>query len=151
MGTRRKKQHIDEKQKKKQTTSGAEERHRFYPSPPQHGAVMKEKSKQTLGLVASSFPFLFLCPDSLFTFPRTTTKNIGNSVDPRGGTRLTLSPLKMISILVERVYRLLYLIFVIYLSPEIVMPTYLTAEPRRVCYCYYLKASRHSVSPPLSH
>jgi len=51
--------------KKKQTTSGAEERHRFYPSPPQHGAVMKEKSKQTLGLVASSFPFLFLCPDSL--------------------------------------------------------------------------------------
>jgi len=51
--------------KKKQTTSRAEERHRFYPSPPQHGAVMKEKSKQTLGLVASSFPFLFLCPDSL--------------------------------------------------------------------------------------
>merc|ERR1712142_1248106 len=80
--TRRKKQHIDEK-KKKQTTSRAEERHRFYPSPPQHGAVMKEKSKQTLGLVASSFPFLFLCPDSLFTFPRTTTKNIENSVDPR--------------------------------------------------------------------
>merc|ERR1712121_507220 len=50
---------------KKKTTSRAEERHRFYPSPPQHGAVMKEKSKQTLGLVASSFPFLFLCPDSL--------------------------------------------------------------------------------------
>merc|ERR1712168_104830 len=69
--------------KKKQTTSRAEERHRFYPSPPQQGVVMTEKSKQTLGLVASSFPFLFLCPDSLFTFPRTTTKNIENSVDPR--------------------------------------------------------------------
>merc|ERR1711915_47062 len=63
--TRRKKQHSDEK-KKKQTTSRAEERHRFYPSPPQRGAVMKEKIKQTL--VASSFPFLFCVPTlSLFS------------------------------------------------------------------------------------
>jgi len=80
--TRRKKQHIDEK--KKQTTSRAEERHVFYPSPPQHGAVLQEISKQTLGLVASSFPFLFFVSRlSLFTFPRRTTKNIGHSVDPR--------------------------------------------------------------------
>jgi len=64
-GPEEKKQHIDEK--KKQTTSRAEERHVFYPSPPQHGAVLQEISKQTLGLVASSFPFLFLCPDSLFS------------------------------------------------------------------------------------
>jgi len=39
-----------------------------FPSPPRHGAIMKKKIKQTLGLVASSFPFLFLCLS--FTFSK---------------------------------------------------------------------------------
>jgi len=37
-----------------------------FPSPPRHGAIMKKKIKQTLGLVASSFPFPFFV--SLFHF-----------------------------------------------------------------------------------
>jgi len=82
----------------------------------------RKKASKRLGWSRHLSLSFFCVPTlSLFTFPRTTTKNIENSVDPRWGTRSTVSPLKMISILVERVYRLLYLIFVIYLSPEIVM------------------------------
>merc|ERR1712198_447834 len=75
----------DPMKKKKQTTSRAEERHRFYPSPPQHGAVMKEKkASKRLGWSRHLSLSFFCVPTlSLFTFPRTTTKNIENSVDPR--------------------------------------------------------------------
>merc|ERR1712168_34140 len=71
--------------RKKQTTSRAEERHRFCPSPPQHGAVMKEKkASKRLGWSRHLSLSFFCVPTlSLFTFPRTTTKNIENSVDPR--------------------------------------------------------------------
>merc|ERR1712198_734657 len=59
----KKKQHIDEKKK----TDNIPRRRTapFLSISPPTSAVMKKKSKQTLGLVASSFPFLFLCPDSL--------------------------------------------------------------------------------------
>merc|ERR1711931_209042 len=62
--TRRKKQHIDEKQKTDNIS-----RRRTAPflsiSTTTRCRNERKKKQQTLGLVASSFPFLFLCPDPL--------------------------------------------------------------------------------------
>jgi len=79
--TRKRKNDISMKRKTQQHLA-QKKNGTVFPSPPRHGAIMKTKNQANAWAGRVIFPLSFFCV-SLSLFPRTTTKNIKNSVDRR--------------------------------------------------------------------